>query len=447
MKTLRLVALLVAAAMFLVACGTGNGNGDDDPVVTTGTLFVNVNVPATVTVLDSDGVQIDKVLNTQAKNWTVEAGNYTVQAEAVGYGAQSEPVTITAGQSSTVNFSLLADTVVLGNVASVEIVGFVDENGDPYDWDMEENPVKDATLVAAQTEEMVGVVVRALDADGDPVAGAPVTIGITGDFSDALAIYPGKASDVMPSAAQTFQGLTTDADGYAYFVIEATNAFPTWQEILNGFGFFYGPRYPLADLQASQVIGDGFGLEPVKLIVSSVGGDMIAKRSEFKAWFVNMSHLWYGEPDADDNLDEDSLVYTDLRLGADLGEIFNIWLVGSNDYNGHDFGTFAITKQPTSDPFAVGYDMFGFFEYGGNGNGFKPSGMAMPWFGAPGYMVYTMSGDTDLVAWDNCDYVSADGLTCEDYGSGVSLVPLPSVDLEDLPISVTVDATYVFEVP
>lgn len=444
--------------MFLVACGTGGGNGNgngngDDPVVTTGTLFVNVNTPATVTVLDSDGVQVDQRTNVTSTSWTVEAGDYTVQADADGFTGASESVTITAGQASTVNLTLVAETVVVGNVAKVEIVGFIDEDGNPYDFQDEVNPIKDAILVAAQTEEMVGVQVLVTDIDGAPVANAPVTVSITGDFSSALAIYAGTP---VALSSQTFQGLMTDDDGMAYFVIEATNSYPTWQDILNNFGLFGGFRGgPVfeEELLPLQSMGEP-GLEPIKLIVSSVGGDRVAKRAEFKAWFVNMSHLWYGEPDANFNLDPNSLIYTEVRLGADLGEIINVWDIDPNADNEHEFGTFAITKQPTSAPFAVGYDAFGYFfdgyYYDYNGVAASNGGKVGFGWGAPGYMRYVMSGDTDDVMWDASECsagISSDGLTCYDYGSGVRLLPVSTVGLEDLPISVTIEATYIFEVP
>jgi len=422
MKTLRLLALLVAAAMFLVACGTngnGNGNGDDDPVVTTGTLFVNVNVPATVTVLDSDGVQVDQRTNVQATNWDVEAGNYTVQAEAAGYGAQSEPVTITAGQSSTVNFSLVPDTVVLGNVANVEVTRFFDAAGNDYDTNDEINPVKDAILVAAQTEELVGIEIKVTDEDGQAIQGAPVTLSVTG-LNLNVAVYSGKPTDIQSSAA-TFDGVVTDAQGMAYFTLEATYALDSLNDYLE----------------------DGLNIneEPaVKVLVSSVGGDNVVKRTEFKAYFVNMSHLWYwGSPYRNQDDDPINLEYAEERLGGVVGPFTNIWTIGET--NRHEFNTVALVKQPTSGPFDVGSgeDIFdGRF---------------------PGYVRYEIidvSEDADgdpLIVWENweddCNWMNRpaadlDPLVCESGAGSVALVPVDGLGLEDLPISATVKATYVF---
>jgi hypothetical protein len=421
MKTLRLLALLVAAAMFLVACGTngnGNGNGDDDPVVTTGTLFVNVNVPATVTVLDSDGVQVDRVSNTQAENWDVEAGDFTVQAEAAGYGAQSEPVTITAGQSSTVNFSLVPDTVVLGNVANVEVTRFFDAAGNDYDTNDEINPVKDAILVAAQTEELVGIEIKVTDEDGQAIQGAPVTLSVTGR-NLIVAVYSGKPTDIQSSAA-TFDGVVTDAQGMAYFTLEATYA-----------------------LDSLNILEDGLNIneEPaVKVLVSSVGGDNVVKRTEFKAYFVNMSHLWYwGSPYRNQDHDPINLEYAEERLGGVVGPFTNIWTIGET--NRHEFNTVALVKQPTSGPFDVGSDEDIF-------DGRFP--------GYVRYEIIDVSEDADgdpLIVWENweddCNWMDRpaadlDPLVCESGEGSVALVPVDGLGLEDLPISATVKATYVF---
>jgi hypothetical protein len=454
MKTFKYLALLLAAAMFLVACGTSENGGGDD----LGTLIVNVvdadsgaAVEADI-VVTQDGAAVDTQTGVSTFEWEVEAGSYTVAVEnADGYlDLPGQTVNVPEGDSNTYTAEMVAEDAGLANVDDLAL-SFVDVDGNPYDSTAEINPVKDATLVAAQTEEQVGVEVLVTDAEGEPVANAPVTVSVTGDFSDALAIYPGQAVNVAPSAAQTFQGISTNADGMAYFVIEATNADLSWQEILNNEG--PGPGGP-----------DGPGesiVEPTKLIVSAVGGDNIAKRVEFKSFFTNMSHLWYGEGDGGDvevDLDDGSLEYTEQRLGADFGEIINIWeQTGESDRNVHYFGTWALTKQPSYGPFPVGV---GLLTDGRvvNGPTELESAFGNPFLGVfPGRMVYTITdvstdGDGDpLVEWSDdgvsCDALSSDGLTCtDDDGSGVGLSPVTSVSLEDLPIEATVEATYFFAV-
>jgi hypothetical protein len=451
MKTLKYLALLLAAAMFLVACGTSE-NGDTDD---TGTLIVNVvdadtgaAVTADITVTQ-DGAAVDTQTGVSTFEWEVEAGSYTVAvSNADGYlDLPGQTVNVPAGDSNTYTAEMVAEDAGLANVDALEL-SFVDVDGNAYDNTPEINEVKDAILVAAQTEEQVGVEVLVTDAEGEPVANAPVTVSVTGDFSDALAIYPGQAVNVAPSAAQTFQGISTDDDGMAYFVIEATNADLSWQEILN----------------FEEGLGEGI-VEPTKLIVSAVGGDNVAKRVEFKSFFTNMSHLWYGEGEPGQGslvLDEDSLDFTEQRLGRDFGEIINIWeQTGDSDRNVHYFGTWALTKQPSYGPFPVGTGLLREIE---NGEPIIPGPVGLesafggPFFGLfPGRMEYTITdvstdGDGDpLVEWyDNgidCDSLSSDGLTCtDDDGSGVGLSPVSSVSLEDLPVEATVQATYYFEV-
>jgi hypothetical protein len=450
MKTFKYLALLLAAAMFLVACGTSeNGEADD-----TGTLIVNVVDADTGAAVTADiavtqgGTPVDTQTGVSTFTWEVPAGAYTVAvSNAEGYlDLPGQTVNVPAGDSNTYTAEMVAEDAGLANVDALEL-SFVDVDGNGYDSTAEINPVKDAILVAAQTEEQVGVQVLVTDAEGEPVANAPVTVSVTGDFSDALAIYPGQAVNVAPSAAQTFQGLTTDDEGMAYFVIEATNADLSWQEILN----------------FEEGLGEGI-VEPTKLIVSAVGGDNIAKRVEFKSFFTNMSHLWYGEGEPGQGslvLDEDSLDFTEQRLGKDFGEIINIWeQTGDSDRNVHYFGTWALTKQPSFGPFAVGTGLLREIENGSPIPG--PVGLESafggPFFGLfPGRMEYTITdvttdGDGDpLVEWyDNgisCDALSADGLTCtDDDGSGVGLSPVSGVSLDDLPVEATVQATYYFEV-
>lgn len=467
MRNLKYLVLLIATAMFLAACGGGTGNGGTTPPPDeTGTLVIEVTPnSAQVTVTDSEGAQVAQ----ETGDFTVEdldAGTYSVSATADGYldyGPQS--VNVPAGETATFTFDMTEEAAVPQNVDSIEL-GFVDVDGFAYETAQEVNPVKDATLVAAQTEEMVGVSVLVLDEQGEPVANAPVTVSVTGDFSSALAIYQGKATEAGVAATETFQGLSTDEDGMVYFIIEATNADLSVQEILNvlldDFGGFSGP---VRELDAQQDQEPSFSVfEPIKLIVSAVGNNNVAKRVEFKSFFTNMSHLWYGEgtPQSAINgiqptgfgfadlviLDEDSLVYTDQRLGADLGTIVNIWSEASTADNAHYFGTWALTKQPSSGPFRVGIGNFSDILLRSAGASGYPNSLSGAFFG---YMEYELTGgDTDLVEWDQnfCENdLTVDPTICIDRdGSGVSLNPVTGVQLEDLPIEVDVQATYYFTV-
>lgn len=302
-----------------------------DPVAEEGVLDVLVNVPATINVT---GEGVDETFSGNGRTWTVPAGDYTVSVSAPGYADQSAVFEVPAGETVYARFTLIADDIVVGNVANVEVTRFFDVAGDDYDTNDEINPVKEAILIAAQTEELVGIEIKVTDVDGQAVQGAPVTLSVTG-LNLIVAVYAGKPTDVVSSAA-TFGGVVTDAQGMAYFTLEAT--------------------YALDSL--NQYFEDGLNInqEPaVKVLVSAVGGDNLVKRAEFKAYFVNMSHLWYwGSPyfGGGDQEDVINLEYAEERLGGVVGPFTNIWMVGED--NRHEFDTVALVKQPTSGPHQVG---------------------------------------------------------------------------------------------
>lgn len=506
MKTFKSLVLLLAAVMMLVACGAQDPPDNDDPDPTTGTLVVNVTdadgdaLTATIEVTDADG-NVEDTQTDSSFTWNVDPGTYTVNVSAAGFQSASQSATIAAGATSTLSFQLaavdiaadegtlfvsvsdgtgpleativvsdadgdevdtqtnssytwpgvptgtysvsvsaagyfgqteevfvpaggvgsvrftltaLADELV-GNVESVEVLGFFDVDGNEYDKSPEVNLVKDVIHVAAQTEEQVGVQVLVTDAAGNPVANAPVTVSITGEyFYDELAIYSGKPADVNLASGQTFTGLITNAQGHAFFTIEATNDWSTFTW-------------------------------PAKLIVSAVGADEISKRAEFKSWFINMSHLWFGTLDFirltdDDPPEPDMDFYSPVRKGHDFGTRINIWETGPQADNTFGIGTWAIDKQPNSTPFRVGDSAERY----------------------PGYVRYEIidvSTDDDgdplvqFEGWDTtaCNYTGKDvedlsPLVCDNDGSGVTITPVSGVGLEDLPVEATVKATYVLYV-
>ena len=377
-----------------------------DPAVTDGTLVVVMSPAGTITVKDADGDVVDTHEGT-SRTWTVPAGTYTVSAAAEGFLSQEDAVEVPAGGVGSLSFSLVAEdvAVTLGDVGEVELVRFFDIDGNDYDTVMELNRSADKLHVAAQTEEEVGVTIRVWDVDGDPLANAPVTINLTSNFLGTIAVYPGTPVEVASAGAQPWS-LTTDEDGYASFTIEATSAMSDIWKLDNGRRYYVPPD--------------------AKFIVSAVGGNNVAKRAEFKTWFVNMSHLWYIDV-------EDRLVDAETRLGDDVGFFTNIF--EANLTNEHTFWTVALQKQPMDGPFFVGGDprfWYAWEDY------------------YPGYMVYTIDevGAAD-VRWYDCPDVSSDGRTCTvghaDYGP-VSVAPKPSVKAEDLPIQATITATYYFVV-
>jgi uncharacterized repeat protein (TIGR01451 family) len=149
-------------------------------------------------------------------------------------------------------------------------------------------------------------------------------------------------------------------------------------------------------------------------------------------------------------------------MGHDFGTIPNVWRNDQN--NDHFFGTYALTKQPSRGPYPVGIGSLedlleGSEEVEGGLDPAQadwPNGFDGAFFGHVEYEITEVStneaGDP-LVEWGvGCESISSDGSVCTDvadvYGevSGVSLSPTNDVDLEELPISVTVTATYYFTV-
>lgn len=398
MKTLRLLALLVAAAMFLVACQTttpadDNGNGDDTPAVTTGTLIVNVNTPATITVRNSSGGVVDTATGVTTRTWTgVQQGVYSVVAEASGYFPQTQPATVVANAATTVGIALAPDDSILGDVDSIELE-FTDENGVEFATDLEDNDNKVVTMVAAQHEEFVNVSVLVLDADENPVVNAPVAVSAMGVCGLDVTITPNAVSAAMNSAT-----MVTDADGMVHFTLFAVYPQATGVNSLTAGG---NCTYSLVQL--------------IPVVITATGGDGNPVSAELKAFFVNISHLYYtlGE-------DEDAIPSETRLTGFDIGTFINVWddTTSATDANDHEFRSLLYQKQPQV---------------------LVPQQFS-------GFVTYVMSGDTDSVGWEcgsNNDDVSEDGLECE---AGIlELVSLrPLVELEDLPIEVSVRATLTF---
>ncbi len=428
MKFIKYLALLVATLAFLAACST---DGGDTSTTTGGTLIVNVQDAvsgAAVTgniVVTKGGAAVDTATGVSTKTWTgLAAGAYEVAVTgASGYlDSAAQTVNVTDGGTARYNAQMVSASQVTGNVATVSFA-FEDELGMAYDTNDEDNDHKEATLIVAQTEEAVGVTVTVADASGNPVAFAPVTVNVTSDGAGAVAIYSGKA--VNAQSVTTFEGLVTNADGEAYFTIQGT------EQVLGS---------TTGSLQSTLSADDA----PVKILVSALGADEVAKTGEFKAWFLNMSHLYYAASSPTDwtaptnsstDIDLSTPLYSGQRLGGVLADQFNAFDDDDSDKNYHYFATFATDKQPQGSPEMVGI----------------ASGM-------PGYVKYEIidvSEDAEgnaLVEWDTtyCENSTGTATTCVDAdaqsGAAVALKPVDDVDLTTLPVYATVKATYVVEI-
>lgn len=407
--------------------GAGNGDGNGEEPQDEPGLYVSLNpfsvrdADTTVTVTNfDDGAVVATSSGAGELFYALDAGLYVVTAERDGYGTVSREVEHADGVTS-VSITLVSNSdagIPGGNVVpgSVEF-SYIDVNGYPFASLKENNPEKDVDLLAAQTEDRICVTVST------GVANAIVDIDITNTLMDSVAIVADAcAEDVtLAAASSSTRSLQADSNGDVQFSLFSTNAAP-W-------------------------FGDFDGREPIKIVVSSRGANGVADISEFKVFFLNMSHLYFGHGEAatdpydmvEEAIEEwlgnpsqlmDPRVHTGQRWGRDFGLLTNVW--GATDNNAHFFGTGAAQKQP-----------FNFADYGFG------SGWVHQDFG--GRVVYSVSGEgADMVAWvddADCDVVSDDCVI--EYGSGnyvAQLAPVSGVTLEDLPFEVDVTATYFHDV-
>ena len=439
MKFFKYLALLAATTMFLAACQQSEDEGGTS--ATTGTLTVVIEDASTGADVTGDiavtqnGSAVDTASGVSSESWDVAPGQYEVAvSNAAGYNDLSaQSVTVVAGETRTYRARMISSDAATADVATVEF-SLADENGDAYATATELNYAKDATLFSAQTEENIEVTVTAKDADGNPVPNASITVNIT-ENGDGLSFNTGQLDNTPSTQARTFlDSIVTDANGEGHFIIQSTAA-TTNGTLSDTDGGQTPPSY------ATNGTSEG---SPVKLIVSAKGANDVPAEVELKGFFVDMSHLWYGEGEnpgsTASNVDfvQADADFTARRMGAQLDDV-NIW--DEDGDNAHYFGTFATDKQPTSAPYNVP---------GGNAQGYVT------------YELVEVSTDADgnaLVEWDTdrCDNFgtaatetdAADGVCTDDTagGEGVGLVPTADASVEDLPLTAVVDVTYVFQAP
>src|SRR5690625_2353828 len=421
----------VTATLNYIAQGSDNGdNGDNgtDPVTEAG-VHVRVFPPearsgATVSVLDVDGEVVESESGKGDVHFELDAAqDLRVQVSSPGYSTwTSEYFDLAEDETEDFRVTLAEDNSVSGNIARDGITfDFGDVDGNRYATWAEVNPSKNATLLAAQTEEQICVTVNVVDEAGEPVANAPVSVGLANDFWDAAVAYPGGCENELSAATSSGLGqLYTDSDGNVTFSLQALNAGLAWQMILSG------------------------EREPVKVLVSAVGADNVARTAEFKLFALNISHLMFGAAQGDDGtafglaVDQLSLPngsanparIADTRMGYDFGPINPvIWDIG--DSNSVTFVTGVTRKQPTTSPFLI--------------PNFPGDAAVL----VPGSVIYAIDeAALEFVEWDGDCIVSTDGTLCvieDGLVDAAVLSPVSSV-LSDGSFSVEVTATYVFDV-
>jgi len=367
-----LALLLVLGAGLFVAC---DQNGTTTPTPDTGTLVVTVQPEdATVKVL-----QGDQVVYTATGSFTKEfaPGTYLVRAEKEGYNPAEKEVTVEAGKTTSVELVLTPATEPVAGVATLEILGYRDQWGAPFDVKKENNPGKDVDLIAVQYEDSICVEVQAKDAEGNPVPNALITVGWYGSAWEVLAL-PGCAEDGSEPSTQATPEIRTDAEGKAVFTLYmAPSEFST--------------------------------IDMVKFVVTA-STDNSSALKEFKAIFYNVDHLYhYGngffDPDVNAVTDAER---APTRVGADFGSVTR-----SYNNSAYEFSSVLVRGQPTGILNAA--DIGGFFRY-------------------------VLDGDNVTFAeCDNDDPATVN--VCDKDLDGNLVVSLaPGVRPEDLPVEATVTA-------
>lgn len=218
-------------------------------------------------------------------------GNYRVTVTVEGYIAWSEILGLQPAQYGVLTARLTRLGTIGGNVGSVQIDQIVDRSGYAYDL------LSDGTTTAfiAQAGEQVGVTVRVLDETDAPLAGAPVTVNLTGFGANYVAIYPGRIGAVTP-ANTVFGGLRTDKDGFVHFILESLVTSP-----LRTF-----------------------------LVISATGDNNVASSAASHAYFMDefeyVHEHWYDGSELEP-------IPVPTRLGADIGTTTSrYWPGEDNEY-------------------------------------------------------------------------------------------------------------------
>lgn len=412
---------LVALALVLASCGQPQ-NVKSDVAPAQGTLQISVEgvAQAGVQVFNSGDTTKAVYAETISGSATVSlpAGTYVIDGapEASTIDPSPAAVVVKSGQTTKVLLQYQTVSAPQEPVASLTIDQAVDITGAALPGQWEDNKTKDVMIYAAQSEEPVCVTVTAKDAQGSPVANAPITVTVAEALhmpADSITILRGctqgavEATGLLPAAVK--DGIFTGTDGTATFTLYATSGI-TWSP--ESFG---QDNNDLASLQSFNTTDSGYGL--VKITVGVENADNTNVIAEFKAVFYNLAHLFA-------SFDKGDKQYTGQRVGKDFGWINNIWNEDRPYKNNFDIKTILFAKQPTDyiHPWAVGFIRYEIYkELNKDGQ------------------------EADVAHFENCSDVVKQGLNdiCEDFDGHVDVVPNDGLTLEDMPITAKVRATLV----
>ncbi|MCA9838977.1 MAG: DUF11 domain-containing protein [Trueperaceae bacterium] len=393
-----LVAFMLGLALLLTACGETSSITDPPPTARPGSLEIVVQgvEQAQVVVVSAGTTIFDGVVVGSHTINNLNPGDYAVDGMPADrcIDPSARAVTVMANKTTRVEmvYVQMATPATTKPVASLEIKAVQDDRGRALPAQAEINDVKDVMLYAAQTEEPVCVMVEAKDASGQAAANAQLAITIadgTG-ISDRIAIMrgcdlSGQSLNMTPLAFR--DGIFTDDSGKASFTLYATYGSPE---------------------DASHI----FAKEPAKVVIGAENEDASLAIAEFKAFFFNISHLYFNK------------TYTDQRIGASFDE-FNIFNPQGNNEFGMQVDLY--TKQPSEklDVRAVGFFRFEILEE------LNKAGQA-----------------ADVVHFDNYGDLISSGLNdvAVDRDGYITVVPNAGIKLTDLPIQAKIKTYLIVQV-
>lgn len=316
----------------------------------------------------------------------LEPGTYIVDGAQVKNFRDPPVATVEIKNGSSAKVTLVYEQQAPPSapVAKLEVIAVRDAAGGDLPSNKEVNDNKNVNLYASQTEEPVCVSVRATDAGGAPVANASIVVNVSELFGNNVAILRGCAKGLASSMAFR-DGIFTDPNGQGSFTLYATRG-------TSPSGF-----------DSELLLFD----EPAKVVVGAENSDNTTRLSEFKVFFYNISHLYFGNTPTKQRT---GATFTEQNLFKPLGD-----RIDRNNPADNDFLIRAglYTKQPQT---AVRL----------------PSGSLD--------FTFELLDGAGKVNFVNCDNLMKPTL-CEDPDGSVDLQPNDSLGLRDLPLSARVKVT------
>jgi uncharacterized repeat protein (TIGR01451 family) len=391
------VTILTSLALGLVACPQPVKPPDTPLPAQKASLEIVVQGIAQAGIqISHEGSSVFDGVVVGSKTLDLDAGAYILDGKPVGGYQDPSPVTITLGAGQSVRAVMIYQQVEPPSapVAKLEIVSVKDGAGIALPGQKEDNANKIVQMFASQTEEPVCVSLKAMDASGAPVKGASLVVSTNEVFGEHIAVIRG-----CPTSAQTANlvrpmafrdGIITDANGLGVFTLYAT--------------FGGSTSSPTDTLLLMN--------QPAKIVVAAENTNGSAVLEEMKAFFYNISHLYFNG------------AATTQRTGKVFPEETNLFKPLDNRVDRGD---------PRANEFLVGASLF-------TKQPQQTIKLPSPLFN----FKFEMTSGSDKVGFVPGSFETAVSPTVVfDKDGSVRIEPLESLGLRDLPVSATVKVTLI----